>query len=748
MGVNGIGAVPATPFGKQAMYVSGAGTATVSIDIPRAGTYALDFRAAAEFGDDMSNPLDFYFDDRRVTPKAANLTENSSPWRPGTGFGRDPARFVVYGTVPVFVAGPGRHTFRIVGRGHDNQTTVIDDVRVASTDAIFASRLPSGGQASGQVTAQEYQAQLAAQAKYALAYGLKVVAYEGGWSLGGDFEGVPIQSYAKYRDDRAANAMSDAIDAFYRAGGEINILGTYDQWYLDDAANAGSYPLVRGIDSRVNGLPGEGSAGVIVPGTLPVSIRASDVTDGKNDSGRIRAGEWVSWNIVVPSTGDYRVTAATSPGGRAELFVDGDPITDGASGPALSEVVRMTKGLHAIRVQSTGGDFVAQAVTVARVGGPSQVPPPVDPPTRTPPASLPPPVSAPAGLPSGWRSEDIGGPNVRGGARVENGQWIIQGAGSQHLGVRRRVPGSRPPRPGWRRDARSPRRQHRQHPRMGQGRPDGPVRDSTGAAVRRRVPDAGQRRGVRVAGPVSRCRTQSVAVDIPDGPAYLIKLVPAGTRSPPITPRMARGGRASAKHRPFPCQARPGRAGGHVARRRPPNHRNVLERIHRVGRSTVRQEKRPVQLDRPFRLYAIDLGQAVPGRKILPLFTNTQPPFLRTAAFRRRLLRLDLGFLLLGPKPLQLFLFDGGPVRRRSSSSSATVSACSSSASRSGVMTQFRHRPGRWTIAKAPVSRRAVAAAAGTPRLKIRTDNSHHTWTVASPQVDGKDLVCEQNRLR
>ena len=49
--------------------------------------------------------------------------------------------------------------------------------------------------------------------------------------------------------------MAAALDDFYQAGGELNLLGTYDQWYLDDAANADSYPLIRGIDSRIGSLP-------------------------------------------------------------------------------------------------------------------------------------------------------------------------------------------------------------------------------------------------------------------------------------------------------------------------------------------------------------------------------------------------------------------------------------------------------------------------------------------------------------
>ncbi|HEX3149894.1 MAG TPA: PA14 domain-containing protein [Gemmataceae bacterium] len=253
--VNGIGAVPATPAGSQALYISGTATVAVNIDFPRAGVYALDFKAAAELDPNMCNPLDFYFDDQRVTPNAQDLNPNAGPWTPGTGYGRDASSFTDYGTVPVYVSGPGRHAFRIVGRGSARQTTLIDDVRVASTDAIFASNIPGGGQAAGQVSQFDYETQLAAQAQYAKAYGLKVVAYEGGWSLGGDVDSVPIQSYAKYRDSRAADVMAAAIDDFFQAGGDLDVLGTYDQWHLDDAINADSYPLIRGIDARVGGIP-------------------------------------------------------------------------------------------------------------------------------------------------------------------------------------------------------------------------------------------------------------------------------------------------------------------------------------------------------------------------------------------------------------------------------------------------------------------------------------------------------------
>jgi regulation of enolase protein 1 (concanavalin A-like superfamily) len=209
------------------------------------------------------------------------------------------------------------YRFKIVGRGAADRTTVIDDVRVESLDALFAARLPAGGRSAGEESRLDFRAQQAVQAQFAQVYGLKVVAYEGGWSLGGDTQSVPIQSWAKYRDGRAADVMAAAIDIFYQAGGELNVLGTYDQWYLDDAANADAYPLIKGIDARIGGVP-----------------------------------------------------AVAGPG-----------------------------------------------------PGPSQ-----------PPKSNPPPAQG-GGLPGGWAVDDVGDPDVGGGASFNNGRWTVRGAGRNIWGA-------------------------------------------------------------------------------------------------------------------------------------------------------------------------------------------------------------------------------------------------------------------------------------------------------------------------
>ena len=365
MEVPGLGPVPATPQGNQALYVSGKGSAWVTIDFPRAGVFAVDFLAAGELASDMGNQLDFYLNDERVTPNGGRTDPPPYPWWAGNG-NRDSAKFSAYGTVPVEIAQPGKYTFRIVGRGAADRTTVIDDVRIQSLGAIFASRIPAGGQAAGQVSRSDYQAQLAAQARYAQAYGLKVVAYEGGWSLGGDHEAVPLQAWAKYKDPRTAAAMATAIDAFHRAGGELNVLGTYDQWFLDDAANADSYPIVVGIDARLATLPAAPAVGIPLPTKGRTVLNFANGLRAFSKPGVAVPGDWMSWTVAVPTTGTYRLTT-NSGGGTVAVFVDGEWIADGSPRSAVRTSVQLNAGVHAIRIQITGGRVAIRGLSLERL---------------------------------------------------------------------------------------------------------------------------------------------------------------------------------------------------------------------------------------------------------------------------------------------------------------------------------------------------------------------------------------------
>lgn len=364
MDIAGVGKVPSAINGMQAMYLSGKASASVTITFSRPGTYAIDFQAAGEIG--LGNLLKFKLNDQEITSNGAEIATPSYPWWPGTG-NRDSSKFSTYGTLPFQITTPGKYVFRIEGQGTADQTTVIDDLRIASLDAIFKSRIPSGVRWAGEESRLDMQAHLASQASFAQAYGLKVVAYEGGWSLGSDTGAVPIMSWAKYRDPRAATAMANAIDAFHQAGGEIFVLGTYDQWYLNDAVNADLYPLIKGIDNRLKVLPASPIAKLVLTTSSLVTISSSVGVRALSMPINAAPGDWVSWTVRITNTGDYRINAKAAPDGWSAIYVDGVEIGNGSSGLLPGGVVRLSPGLHTFRVQSTGGWYLIRGLTIDRI---------------------------------------------------------------------------------------------------------------------------------------------------------------------------------------------------------------------------------------------------------------------------------------------------------------------------------------------------------------------------------------------
>jgi hypothetical protein len=249
-----LGFPPAPAEGQQAAYVCGTGALSQSVDFGAGGSYAIQLRAAGK--PDAVAPLDFFIDDRRVTsdPTGRNPAVNPLPFSGGR-WAYDVRDLLVYTTTAARLA--GRHQIRFVGRGTPETCAFLDEVRVASVDAIFAGGMPGRGEAGGQVAIDDYARQVSAQARHARAQGLRVVAYEGGWSVGGDFAATVVQSAAKYLDPRAAEVNDRAIRLTAEAGYALTVWGTYDLWptSAESIANATSYPLVKSVLRSNDSLP-------------------------------------------------------------------------------------------------------------------------------------------------------------------------------------------------------------------------------------------------------------------------------------------------------------------------------------------------------------------------------------------------------------------------------------------------------------------------------------------------------------
>jgi len=367
----------ATPFPSpgtdgQAAFLKGGGEISQTVEFPRAGAYALAFSAAGNGkGWPGYGPFDIYIDEVRLSPR------RQSDYRVGpygallAGWGRNTAdpRERYGSVVAELKAGP--HIIRFVATGKPDEWVMLDDVEIAGADAIMESGFGSR-EALGQVAQDNYREQLNAQASYARSFGLHVVAYEAGWSLGGDFHARPIQQYCKFIDPRARRINTAAMDIFTRSGGMMNIWGTYDYWPPHDIVNAASYPLMQSIRELNDRLPAEADNGLPVPAELtPANVVRWQSSDSRFKGALRERGKWASWLIVCPKTGAYEVKVNATGDGKFEVEADGRRIDMARTGrPGAPFRVALTKGQHGIRIRNAGGSFTVQRLEVPPAAAP------------------------------------------------------------------------------------------------------------------------------------------------------------------------------------------------------------------------------------------------------------------------------------------------------------------------------------------------------------------------------------------
>ncbi|HLL89065.1 MAG TPA: PA14 domain-containing protein, partial [Tepidisphaeraceae bacterium] len=390
--------IPPPRNGSQVGYVTDKGSVTTTVTFPATQTssvYGVSFKsvnrtkAGATAADRQT--LRVYLDygtpnQQDITAKTFSQSNGYVPpgYQTGNPWKAQNVSWMwseYYFTKGFNVTAGSTHTITFVGQGDVtnasavDQTAFLEDVRVTSVDAIYAGGMPGGGEAAGQPLGQNIQNVMNNEASWAKAYGLKTLAYECGWSLGGDDGGSWVQLAAKYGDPRTRDVQGTFMDMFTRAGGDVNVFGTYQQWpYWHDffaeqgLLDVGRYPIVQGIDARGNALPVNPTNGTPIPATLTKpAISLSDNVDlaATKING---AGGWMSFNVVAGYTGTFKVTTTTGTGGQLVVLADdATEVARGASGTAAVGQVSLTKGLHTIKVRSTSGAFVVNSVTVTGV---------------------------------------------------------------------------------------------------------------------------------------------------------------------------------------------------------------------------------------------------------------------------------------------------------------------------------------------------------------------------------------------
>jgi hypothetical protein len=361
-----IDAPPTPAEGQQAAFIKGTGAIGATVDFGAGGLCGIEIRVAG--GGASPDPLDFYLDDRRVTPHASGTDPRVNP-DPFTGgrWAYDVHDLLPYASAPIKVSGV--HRLRIVGRGNDQQTAYLDDAHVVCADVLFAGGMPAGGEANGQAGIDDYARQMAKQARYAQAFGLRPVGYEGGWSVGGDFNSTAIQSAAKYLDPRARSVNALAIAVVERAGYALSVLGTYDLWPTDFESgwNAPRYPLVQSVLAANDRLRAAPTNGQSVSSPVSLADAGWSWPNADHPQALESAGAFTAVNLLVPKTGRFDVRLETAGAGTLSVLGDGGLAfaSAGAVGRPLSvAALPLSSGLHTITIRLVDGTASLRSLTV------------------------------------------------------------------------------------------------------------------------------------------------------------------------------------------------------------------------------------------------------------------------------------------------------------------------------------------------------------------------------------------------
>jgi hypothetical protein len=360
--------LPSPFMGGQAAVLRGGGTLTTTIAVAKAGHYAL---ALHSFGPpDASKvpamPFGVTIDGKSVNPLAQG-DDRLGPDRFGIGGWerRINQPDEVWGSGVFEVQAPGEVELKISAADKGAGWTAFDDVSVTSVDALMDSGF-GAGQANGQVAQASYAKQLNNQARYPRSFGLPVVAYEAGWSLGGDYNATPIQSWCKFHDPRATSINTAAEDMFMESGGCMNVWGVYLYWPQRDMLNARTYPLAKSIAECSARLPAEAVNGIALPGRLETrseQLAFSGFAWGSSASDFPKRGVWKSWLAVAPTSGVWTFAVKAKGDGVWELEIDGTVAGSGSG--AGSTVVRLVKGQHGIRLRDRSGSFSLDGIEVS-----------------------------------------------------------------------------------------------------------------------------------------------------------------------------------------------------------------------------------------------------------------------------------------------------------------------------------------------------------------------------------------------
>ena len=361
-------ALPQPPEGQQAAILRGEGEFSQVVNFPQAGDFALSFNATQSEKGGVT--FDMFVDEQKISPRDARDYRSASPTEHARigGFGRNNGFREEWGTATFHITAPGPHTIRFVstGKAAESAYAVFDDIQIMSMDAIMESGFGAGS-ALGQPVENAWIERQRFDSQICLAFGLKRVSYEAGWSLGGDFYQKPIQNYAKYKDARAEKINDTAINNLQLSGADLPVWGVYIYWPPNDFEHGREYPVMKSIIASSNRLPAEVDNGLPVPATLtPANAISKFGMSADKTKPLTVTGDWVVWTIICPATGDYAIATSVTGAGEFIIETDGKALPPSASS-GTAQTVKLTKGIHGIRFRRGEGGATLNQIEVKPV---------------------------------------------------------------------------------------------------------------------------------------------------------------------------------------------------------------------------------------------------------------------------------------------------------------------------------------------------------------------------------------------
>ncbi len=314
------------------------------------------------------NPLNVYLDDSLV---AGNLVLGESR-KPLGGYWTFASKYLTLSA--------GTHTVRIEGTNDlISAVTYLDGVHLASMDDYFggpnATNFLEGGSATG-TTASRFEQKCRSASGMAQNWGLVASTYEGGNSVGGDWDagGVLFWEQAKWWHPYTKTAEQNAFAFWYKLGGTL-ACHYYPPFPWSNFADCENYVQWQAAMERTNTWTLEASFDQVNYGFMAPSTMTCDsmhYTGGRRYSSpyndqfktdpELDPNDWKCWRIIAPKAAMYEVTADVA-GGEVRLSVDETNEVARGTGEVAGSVF-LTKGAHSIKVKALSETATVNSVSI------------------------------------------------------------------------------------------------------------------------------------------------------------------------------------------------------------------------------------------------------------------------------------------------------------------------------------------------------------------------------------------------